>query len=583
MKTLYFKILSKSESSYINPQRDEIHMLALKTGETKILEGEEENIIQKFVEDFKSYDPDRIIGFKQDYEDFPFLMERAKKYGIKLTLGRDGSVIKSSGKYFRGLILKETKINGRENIDLFAISWRDFPRLPTKEIDELAATLGIKDFHAIPQFRLKEKSDEALKDYLKEYLHVLERITDAIIPFEESISEICQVPLDRQIRMTVGELIDVIVVREMKSRGIEEMRVGGKGKYEGGYVWLKAPGVYENVTYLDFQSMYPSIIKVWNISPETVDMDNGEWVEVEEVKHRLNRDKRGVIPQLVDNFLTERIKIKNELKVKYSRRLDAQQKALKVMANAMYGYMGWSGATYYNRNAAELIAALARHYIKSVQKLIEEMGGQVIYVDTDGIQFVGGDAEKIMDKINREYPLNIELERVVRRAVYWTKKKYAHLWDSIVDAVGLEYIRRDYPPLIKDAQRKIVQLLLNGDVEGAREVRREYRIKLKNGDFEIEEIGTVEQLTKKPEEYEKVTKASVVAKILKEKYGVEVHRGAYLYIAVVKGSGGPTHRARPIEMVSVKDIDVDYYLSMYDDTINRTFEPFGVSPTKQWF
>ena len=583
MKTLYFKILSKSESSYINPQRDEIHMLALKTGETKILEGEEENIIQKFVEDFKSYDPDRIIGFKQDYEDFPFLMERAKKYGIKLTLGRDGSVIKSSGKYFRGLILKETKINGRENIDLFAISWRDFPRLPTKEIDELAATLGIKDFHAIPQFRLKEKSDEALKDYLGEYLHVLERITDAIIPFEESISEICQVPLDRQIRMTVGELIDVIVVREMKSRGIEEMRVGGKGKYEGGYVWLKAPGVYENVTYLDFQSMYPSIIKVWNISPETVDMDNGEWVEVEEVKHRLNRDKRGVIPQLVDNFLTRRIKIKNELKVKYSRRLDAQQKALKVMANAMYGYMGWSGATYYNRNAAELIAALARHYIKSVQKLIEEMGGQVIYVDTDGIQFVGGDAEKIMDKINREYPLNIELERVARRAVYWTKKKYAHLWDSIVDAVGLEYIRRDYPPLIKEAQRKIVQLLLNGDVEGAREVRREYRIKLKNGDFEIEEIGAVEQLTKKPEEYEKVTKASVVAKILKEKYGVEVHRGAYLYIAVVKGSGGPTHRARPIEMVSVKDIDVDYYLSMYDDTINRTFEPFGVSPTKQWF
>ncbi|OYT58478.1 hypothetical protein B6U71_04550 [Euryarchaeota archaeon ex4484_178] len=583
MKSLYFKILSKTQCGYINPQKDRIYMIGVKTDNVKILVGEESRIIRDFVDIFTSYDPDRIIGFKQDYDDFPFLEERAKKYGISLDLGRDGSPIKSSGKYFRGLILKETKIEGRENIDLFAIAWRDFPRLPTKEIDELAGALEIKGCRVIPQFRIAEKKDKELVEYLENYLEILEKITDSIIPFEESISEICEVPLDRQIRMTVGELIDTIVVREMKKRGIKEMRIGGKGKYEGGYVWLKAPGVYENVVYLDFQSMYPSIIKVWNISPETVDMGDGEWVEIEGVKHRVNKEKRGVIPQLVDNFLKERLSIKEKLKKKYSKKMDAQQKALKVMANAMYGYMGWSGATYYNRNAAELIAALARYYIKGVHRLIEEMGGNVIYVDTDGIQFTGGDWDDIMERINSEFPLNIELERIVDRAAYWTKKKYAHLFQDKVVAVGIEYVRRDYPPLIKEAQRKIVESLLREDVEEARRIRSEYRKKLKNGEFNVEEIAVVEQLTKKPEEYEKATKASVVAKILKEKYGVDVHRGTYLYIAIVKGSGGPTFRARPIEMVSPKDIDISYYLKMYDDTINRTFEIFNVSPVKQWF
>ncbi len=583
MKTLYFKILTKGESEYVNPEKDTLWMIGMKSTEFEILMGGEKEIIEKFVRVLKEYDPERIIGFKQDYEDFPFLIERAKKYNIAIDIGKNGGEVRSSGKYFRGIILKETRIEGRENIDLFSIAWRDFPRLPTKEIDELAEALEIRGFKKIPRFKLKDKREKDVRGYLEDYVNTIEKIAEAILPFEESISEICNVPLDRQIRMTVGELIDVIVIREMKKRGIKEMRIGGKRKYEGGYVWLKAPGVYENVVYLDFQSMYPSIIKAWNISPETVDMDEGELVEVEGVKHMVNREKKGVIPYLVENFLERRQRIKEELKKDYNKKLDAEQKALKVMANAMYGYMGWGGATYYNRNAAELIAALARHYIKEVHRIIELMGGTVLYVDTDGIQFIGGNPEEIMDEINSRFPLNIELERVADKAVYWTKKKYAHLLGDKVIAVGLEYVRRDYPLLIKEAQRDILSALLKGNADEARRIRAEYRKRLKEGRFEVEEIAVVEQLTKKPEEYEKATKASVVAKILKERYGIEVHRGTYLYIVIVKGSGGPTYRARPVEMVEIKDIDINYYLKMFDDTINRTFEVFRISPIKQWF
>ena len=581
MKNLYFKILKRAEYGYPNAKKDPIIMLGVETNKMNILEGDEREILKEFLRIFKEYDPDRIIGFKQDYDDFPYLLERGKILGIDMNLGKGGKKIKISGKYFRGIILKETIIEGRDNIDLFAIAWRDFPRLPTKEINELADALGFK-FEVIPEFKLVKKSNEELKEYLQKYIKTIKNIADEIIPFEESISEISKIPLGRQIRMTVGELVDSIVKKEMERRKIEKMKIGGKRKYEGGYVWLKSPGLYENIVYLDFQSMYPNIIKTWNISPETVDVD-GEAVEIEGIEHTIRRDVMGVIPSLIDNFLSRRLKIKEEIKKKYDKKKDAEQRALKVIANAMYGYMGWDGASYYNRNAAELIASLARYYIKNVQKIIKEMGGDVIYIDTDGIQFIGKDADKVVKRINDEFPLNIEVERIAKRGVYWTKKKYAHLVDDKVIATGLEYIRKDYPRVIKEAQKKIIKHLLKGEVEEARRVRNEYRRKIKNKECEVEELAVVEQLTKKVEEYEKATKASIVAKMLQDKLGIEIHRGTNLNVIIVKGKGGPTFRARPAEFTKKDDIDWDYYLKLYDDTIKRTFEPFGVSIEKRWF
>jgi len=581
MKNLYFKILPEGDI-FPNPKKDRIEMIAAYGDKLLIFEGEEENILKDFLDYFSRYNPDRIIGFKQDYEDFPYLAERTKKYEIRMALGKNGEEIKLSGKYFRGIILKRTKIPGRENIDLFAIAWRDFTRLPTKELDELADSLGI-DFRRIPYFRLRKMKRDERKNYLKKYVEVIKDVANELIPFEESISELCDIPLEEQIRMTIGELVDVIVVREMTKRRIKEIRTGGEKWYEGGYVWLKAPGVYENVIYLDFQSMYPNIIKAWNISPETVNVKDGEEIKIEGKIYRIRKDIRGVIPSLIDDFLDRRLKIKEILKNKYDKKLDAQQRAIKVITNAMYGYMGWSGATYYNRYAAQLIAALARFYIKEVKKIIEEMGGDVIYVDTDGIQFTGVNIESVLKKINENFPLNIEVERVAQKAVYWAKKKYAHLSEGKTEVVGLECIRKDYPPIIKRAQKEIIEALLNNEVDRAREIRLFYRNKIKRGDINLEDLATVEQLTKKPEEYEKATKASVAAKILKDKFGVDIHRGAYLYIVIVKGSGGPTYRARPIEMASIEDVDIDYYLKIYDDTIKRTFEPFNVSITRQWF
>ncbi len=569
---LFLKTIRYSEHGFPDPSRDRIMLIGCYSKRFKVFEGDEKKLLAEFIEFFRKEDPDMIITYKGDYDDWPFIIERCKKHGLKLEIGKQGEEPKLTGKYFRGIILRETVIPGRQNIDLFPVAWRDFPRLPTKEIDEFAEALGIKPIKLIPEHKIHEKSIDELKEYLKQYLSLLRDIAEKILPFEEELAKLVGLPLDRQIRHTVGELVDVIVTREMKKRNIKPIKTRKRMRYIGGLVWLKAPGIYHDVAYLDFQSMYPSIIKAWNISPETVG-NEGEEVEVEGVKHKVRRDVKGVIPSLIEKFLETRREIKRKMKKAKGAeflRLDAQQRAIKVVTNAMYGYMGWDGATYYNVAAAELTAALARYYIKEVRKILESKGCDVIYIDTDGIQFIGKDLDAIVEEINSKLPLTIEIERVAKTAIFWAKKKYAHLFDGKMEVKGLEMIRKDYPRFIRKVQAEVIKALLEGKVTDAREIAKRYKEKLIRKEVPIEELAIVEQMTKKPEEYEKATKASVVAKLLQEKFGVELHRGTNLHIIIVKGSGGPTFRARPLEFVDAKEVDWGYYVKQYEDVMERT-------------
>ncbi|RLF48375.1 MAG: hypothetical protein DRN20_04670, partial [Thermoplasmata archaeon] len=328
-------------------------------------------------------------------------------------------------------------------------------------------------------------------------------------------------------------------------------------------------------------------IKEFNISPETV-VEEGEecekrCVKVDGRKYWVRSDVRGAIPSLLDQFLSMRRRIKEMLAREYDPRLDAQQKAVKVVANAMYGYMGWTGASYYNKSAAELIAALARDFIKRVRAIIEKMGGDVIYIDTDGIQFTGLDGDKVVDKVNSELPLVIEMEYVAKKAIYWAKKKYVHYVDDKIEVKGLEYIRKDYPPFIRRAQLEYIREYLHHGINGAKKIEEKWRERVMRREIELDDLVIMEQLTKKPDEYEKATKASVAAKMLLEKFGVDLPRGTTLSLVIVKGHGGPTYRAMPSHMVKIEDVDWSYYVQMFNDVMERTKSPISKPVIKRWF
>jgi len=258
------------------------------------------------------------------------------------------------------------------------------------------------------------------------------------------------------------------------------------------------------------------------------------------------------------------------------KRLDAIQRAVKVITNATYGYLGWEGACFKNPDAAKLVAALGRFYIKKVKEMAEDSGFKAVYIDTDGIQLIGGTPERyqeLVNLVNESLPLRIELEYVAERAIYLTKKKYAHLVNGKLVARGFEFVRRDYPNIVKEAQKKVVEMLLAGEsLNQIRRVVKEYVKRIEDLKVEKEDLIIIETIGKEVDRFERRTKGYFVAKWLKERKGIEVHRGQVLRILIVKGGGSINERARPAEFFSVEEVDKEYYIRLLEQVVERTLE-----------
>lgn len=55
------------------------------------------------------------------------------------------------------------------------------------------------------------------------------------------------------------------------------------------------------------------------------------------------------------------------------------------MANSIYGCLGFSSSRFYAKKIAMLITAFGRKLLESSRELVEKLGYNVIYGDTDSI------------------------------------------------------------------------------------------------------------------------------------------------------------------------------------------------------
>ncbi len=594
MKKLFFSGLIYSEDGFPLEGKSPVVAIAyaVDDGPIEIISTKDEDdkkVIEEFISLIKKEDPDALAGYGHDADELKHLKARSQYHGIKLAIGRDGSEPKETGRFFRGTILVENRIRGRANLDMFPIAWRDFPQLPERTWYELADEIGVRRPKVLMKFRIaetwKSNEDKALA-YLKDKLSTIREIYGKLMDHQVELSKLTLRPIHILIRTPVGEIVESYILKEAKKMKWvfspkEPRREGG---YIGGYVWLKSPGLYEEIGYWDFASMYPSIMAHHNISFETVNPPPGlcndaEKIEVEGVSAEVCRDIRGLIPMLVTKLMEERSKIKNKMKSLSAespeyKRLDSIQRAVKVVTNAMYGYMGWANALLMNLDAARLTSALGRYYIKRVKDYAERRGLTTIYIDTDGIQLIGGNPEvytSLPEEINEKLPIRLELEYIAEKGLYLAKKKYAHLVNGKLVAKGFEFIRRDYPNIIKEAQRKVVEMALKG--KSLEEIKKEinnFRNRIINKQIEKEDLIIMETMGKELERFERKTKGFYVATWLLDKKGIEVHRGQVLRILIIKGPGSVNERARPAAFFDIDDLDLGYYVRLFDQVMERT-------------
>lgn len=257
------------------------------------------------------------------------------------------------------------------------------------------------------------------------------------------------------------------------------------GKYAGGYVCPPVKGRHRNVMVFDFASLYPSIIRAYNmcyttlVTDETVPDINCnviEWDEEHEVKEtaaakkaRLKAERSeatgstdpnykpqiikthfryrflkkeiraGVLPLICEKLVNKRNYIKGLMKnPELSKFLysvyDQRQNALKICANSVYGFLG--AQTMPLEAAASSVTAKGRILNFICQNYVKKYGGQVVYGDTDSIMvslpFINIEetyewGNKLAAELTALFPtpLKLEFEKSYQVVIYFTKKRYA--------------------------------------------------------------------------------------------------------------------------------------------------------------
>ncbi len=165
-----------------------------------------------------------------------------------------------------------------------------------------------------------------------------------------------------------------------------------KGKKYAGAVVLDPPeGVFFDVVVLDFASLYPSIIKTWNLSYETINPERcreDKLVEIPEVGHKVCMDRPGITAQMTGLLRDFRVKIYKKkakdpsIKGEEKSWYQVVEKAMKVYINASYGVFGAENFPLYAPPLAESVTAMGRHVIRSTVEKSRELGLIVLYGDS---------------------------------------------------------------------------------------------------------------------------------------------------------------------------------------------------------
>ncbi len=557
---------------------------------------DENELLRRFVVSVKKYDPDIVLGYNSDLYDFDVIRERATKLKVKLdNLSVDGSGVALS----KRARVSAARLNGRVHVDLFHFINNILASILQTEVLSLDAVsaeiLGDKkiemEYAEIVEAWTEEKNLEKLARYCLKDSKLTFKLSKVLLPQIFQLTKIVGQSLFDTSRMMYGQLVEWYYTRRAKEMGriipnqpkFEEIQKRQQETYTGGYVKEPEAGLHENIAVIDFASLYPSISSTYNISVETLNCPccKKDGNKVPELPFWFCKKKEGFESKVVKGLLTEREKLKKELKklaphTPAYNLINTRQMALKTIANASYGYYGFAASKWYSKECAESITAFGRHWIKRIMEEARKKGFQTLYGDTDSA-FLGlgkkskKDLLNFLEELNKELPgiMHIELEDFYQRGIFIprevgggaAKKRYALIDEKgNLKIRGLEKVRRDWSNLAKRIQEEVLKLILGKkEIEGAVKLVKDGIKMLKNLKVELKDLVVYEQLTKPIGEYKLISPQISAAKKLIAK-GIPANAGSVVGFVIEIGSGSISEKAQPIEFADLKRIDTDYYI-----------------------
>jgi DNA polymerase I len=475
----------------------------------------------------------------------------------------------------------------------------ELPEVKVKSIENVAAFLGIKLDAVLPdELELAEmwnspRDRRMLVNCANANAHAILRMTERFLEFGIELSSLTRMPLDQVGTAAVGHRVDSYLIKEAYTQGHLIPPRSGQvyERYQGAIVLAPKEGLHENVVALDFASMYPNLMILYNLSPDTFvrseePADDDSCWTIEGLGYRFRKTPPGLYKNALTNLISARNDVKKKLRtesltVTERRILQERERAIKVITNGCYGYAGWTGARWYVREVAESAAALGRKSISQVIDRCKEAGIPVIYADTDSV-FVMRDEAKVHSLLRwviENLHMDIRPDKDYRRVLFSeAKKRYAGLLtDGALDIVGMEVVRGDWSEIARRIQEKVIELVLR---EGSPSKAKEYALsaieELRRGGVPIRDLIIWKSLTKPIEEYKvNAPHVEVTKKYLR--IGREVVPGDKIGYVITKKGTKLYEKAQPYFEVAPDQVDTEYYVSnQVVPAVARILGVFGI-------
>jgi len=466
------------------------------------------------------------------------------------------------------------------------------------------------------------------------------------------LARLAKIPVQRMARTSPGTAITSMQLdRAFQDDILIPWRKGEPEKFKtawdllvgdkGGLVFQPKLGIFEDVAEIDFASMYPTMMAIHNISPETVLCGCCENHRVPETGYTICERRKGIVPKTLNPILTRRAWLKKmakspltppsppggegkgegaegsrqkaagkedcelrianyginreitkdceeEMRNKEKRReiYNRKQTAIKWMLVTCFGYLGYRNARFGRIEAHEAVTAFGRESLLQAKEICEEEGFELLHAITDSlwIRKKGFREEEVLElcqKISEATGITMSLEGIYRWMAFLPSKgnpespvanRYFGLFQNgKIKARGLAFRRGDTPPLIQEAQLRMLEVLAEakdtddyrGKIPKILDLLLEYSLTLKDGQAKNEDLAIGKRISQEPSAY-KVDSLTALAAQELEDVGIPIHPGEKVrYVIKDAESKDKAERVRPFPLVGSDDTyDVKKYMEM---------------------
>ena len=563
--------------------------------ELKFYENEKEMIEDTFnlVEQYPV-----LLTYNGDGFDLPYLYNRANRVGVSkqknpLYMMRDSATLQKGVH----LDLYRTFSNRAFQIYAFGQKYTDF------SLNSVCK--GILNEEKIGhEMEIDEMTYYEIAKYCQNDARLTYKLTsfndDLLMNLLVVITRIARMPIDDIARMGVSQWIRSLMYYEHrknnfliprrseldnKSAGVANNAVIKDKKYRGGMVVDPIEGIHFDVIVMDFASLYPSIIKVNNLSYETVRCKHEECKKnmIPQTNHWACTKRNGLTSLIIGSLRDLRVNYYKSQTKKSNITEEERQlylvvtQALKVILNASYGVMGAEIFPLYYLPAAESTTGMGRHIILDTIEKCKESGIQVLYGDTDSIfvkDLTQEQIEVLMSRAKKDHGVELEVDKEFRYVVLSNRKKnYLGVTkDGKADVKGLTGKKSHTPKFIKTLFYELLDILSavqnESEFESAKKKITEkiagYANKVREKQIPLSELAFNVMISKSPAEYVKTVPQHIRAAKQLESIR-DIKKGDIIsYVKILNKPG-----VKPVEMARQDEVDSSKYMEFMESTLEQ--------------